>query len=87
MDTYDSKDIVQEIVANDGHYSDAPVPEQIHEYETPEGKKVWSVCYNNVDVANLHSSPYVKQSRLIWSKLHGWQLKESVSDYFDEVNF
>lgn len=68
MATIDDKSIITDIIANNGMYSDDPIPQAIYEYQTLDNRTVFSICYSTSDIVNLFNSLYVKQPTLLWSK-------------------
>lgn len=69
MATISSKEIVNEIIAGDGYYSDDPRVKAIFEIQTPtaEGVTRWVLCYTERDIFNAMSSEWVVNPKLIWS--------------------
>lgn len=67
MGTFDDKAIIDELIANDGHYEDDPRVVKIVEYENFEGRTCWGVVYPGED-PNRYERPtaYVQNPRVIW---------------------
>ena len=71
MATIDSAKIIREMLDNDGVYPGDPQCLAIYEYTNDWKKKCWSVCYEEMDLIALHSSPFVHNLRLLWSQEEG----------------
>lgn len=66
MATVISQKLVEELIKSNGEYPDDPPVFTIVEYQTPEGEKVWSLCYSLQDFWNTLGSPFVLQPCVIF---------------------
>jgi hypothetical protein len=68
MSTISTRRIVDELIANDGHYPDDPRVYLIVEYDTPEGQTVWGITYQfELDPFRyLQETPCVINPRVLW---------------------
>lgn len=72
MATINSKEIIQQMVDNNGIYFGDPQVLAIYEYRSSLGNHTtWSVCYNEHDRRATLSSPYVCDPRPIWTREDG----------------
>lgn len=82
MSTIDSKEIVKEIIENDGHYPGDPQYDSIWQYDNQFGGISYKLIYGpnaNAMLSEFLSSPYCENSRLLWSKKTG---KTTSGEYF-----
>lgn len=77
MPTITSPQLIKELLENNGHYHDDPVPIAIYRYFNPYTEKGWAycACYVVEDIHEMIRSPYVYEFTLLWSKGPGltWQ--------------
>lgn len=67
MPTINSKDIVDEIIKNNGHYEDDPIVLLVSEYTNDWGKQTYHLAYSLSEIQSLLSSPYVHNIKFLWS--------------------
>ena len=68
MATVDNKEIIDELIANNGEYSDDPPVKYIVSYETMEGKTTWGICYSEQDLINYLDSPFCENQKMIFRR-------------------
>lgn len=68
MATFDSKQIIDEIIANDGYYFNDPRVLAIHSYDNSWGGQSYHVAWNEGEIANLYSSPFCSNIKLLWAR-------------------
>ncbi len=66
--TIDSRQIVREIIMNNGFYQGDPQVQRVYSYVNAWGKKTWHVHWHDTP---LLESEYVKQPTLLWERLTG----------------
>lgn len=70
MATITNKDIIDELIKNDGYYMDDPRIFMIVEYTNFTGHKVWGITHVNENpefrLRYLIETPYVKKPKVIW---------------------
>lgn len=70
MATFDSKQIVDDIIASNGYYETDPRVSQIVEYENYEGRTAWGVTWSTEAPAMQRryevATEYVNNPRVIW---------------------
>jgi len=70
MSTINSKEIIDEIIANHGYYSDDPRVYMIVEYTNAYGNKTWGVTWINELPERreryLEETKYVRNPKIIW---------------------
>lgn len=72
MPTIDNKEIIDEIVANNGYFEGDPRVIAIVQYENDFGNKItYGVCYTSQQVSNYFNSPYCHHPKLYWDKVKG----------------
>jgi hypothetical protein len=70
MATVSSKDIVDEIIANNGKYGSDPEVVAIVQYNNQfNGGLAWGLIYEGEDAERYHTSPYCHNPKTIW--IHG----------------
>jgi len=70
MATLTSKEIIDEMIENDGCYQGDPPCCAIYEYQNQFNKTVWFVAYAQADFHSLFNSPYVQRETIkqLWPK-------------------
>ena len=68
MATIESKEIEDELIANDGEYRDDPPVYYIVQYDTIEGKTVYAICYSEVDLLGCLDSPYCTNQKMLFRR-------------------
>jgi hypothetical protein len=70
MPSIDSKDIIDKIIANNGHYSDDPRAFAIHQYTTRWGGQCYHVAYSQRELDRLfdYDSAAINPV-LIWDRM------------------
>jgi len=68
MATIESKEVVDKLIANNGHYSDDPPVKYIVQYDTIEGNIAYALCYSEMDLLGCLDSPYCRNQRMIFRK-------------------
>lgn len=68
MPTFDSKQIVDKIIANDGHYDGDPQALQVSSYINQGGKLAWHVSYTQRELDSFNQSPYVRDIKILWRR-------------------
>ena len=68
MATIDDKNLIDQIIANDGLYADDPTVKYIVQYETLEGKITYGVCYTEQDLLNYLDSPFCNNQQMLRKK-------------------
>lgn len=68
MATIDSKQIIDEIIKNNGYYEDDPQVYMIVEYTNAYGNKTWGVTWSNQQDKEkyLVESQYVRNPKVYW---------------------
>lgn len=70
MATITSKDIIDELIKNDGYCADDPRVYQIVEYTNAYGNKTWGVTWSNEAELSKHRyeipSQFVREPKVIW---------------------
>jgi hypothetical protein len=65
MATFESKEIIDEMIAGDGSYQGDPPPVAIYEYRNPiVDKTLYCVAYVESDIFALYQSPHVIQESI-----------------------
>jgi hypothetical protein len=67
MSTMDSKKIVDQMIANHGHYEDDPQAIEIASFHNDWGKLSYHVSYSVRELEAFHSSPCVHDIVVLWS--------------------
>lgn len=67
MPTFHSKEIIDELIKNNGCYETDPPCYNIFEYIHDTGQTLWAVDYDTHEEERLFSSPYVISYKRIWS--------------------
>jgi hypothetical protein len=73
MSTINSKEIIHEMLRNDGTYPGDPQMEAIYTYTNSFGGKTYKLIYGSPEMAranlmDMYSSPYVFNPILLWQK-------------------
>jgi hypothetical protein len=72
MSTINNKKIIDELIANNGRYSDDPQAVMIVEYTNAWGKMAWGVTWENEPFERqrryLDASEYVINPKIIWQR-------------------
>jgi hypothetical protein len=70
MSTITSKSIIDAIIAGNGKaYEEDPLVVKIVEYENAfDGGVAWGVVWEGMDLDTYHSSPFIRNPRVIWEK-------------------
>lgn len=71
MPTFHSKQIIDELIANDGVYPGDPQCHAIFEYKHDTGQILWEVDYDGRGILRLAESPYVLNFRCLWTAKGG----------------
>lgn len=70
MSTIDSKEIIDDIIKNDGYYYDDPRVYMIVEYMNAWGNITWGVTWSNEHPQNrlryLNESKYIRNPKILW---------------------
>ncbi len=70
MATIDDKNIIDELVKNNGHYEDDPRAHMIVEYTNAYGNTTWGVTWINEHPARrnryLEENQYINNPKVIW---------------------
>ena len=66
MPTIDSKDLIDQIISNEGHYEDDPRVVKIVEYTNMVGRRTWGVIYKGMDLNYYAESHYVRNPKTLW---------------------
>jgi hypothetical protein len=70
MATIDSKEIIDELIRNDGYYDDDPRVYQIVEYTNAYGNITWGVTWDREGDGKRryekHNPPYINNPKVIW---------------------
>jgi hypothetical protein len=70
MATIDNKNIIDELIKNNGYYEDDPQAYQIVEYINAYGNTTWGVTWINEVMQRRHryelETPYVRSPKVIW---------------------
>lgn len=65
MATFESRTIIEEMIASDGSYGGDPPPVAIYEYHTQNtDRTLFCVAYASQDITRLYQSPYVEQGSI-----------------------
>ena len=64
MATFETRDIIDEMIANDGCYRGDPPPLAIYEYKNIFDATLWFVAYVEGDLNSLFTSDHVKQETI-----------------------
>lgn len=83
MSTIDSRDIILEMLRNDGVYMTDPQMDEIWAYHNDWGKQVYKLIYGKIGTAEFLSSPFVHSPMRLWSKEGG--LREYAKTLFPEL--
>lgn len=68
MPSFNSKEIVDKIIAGNGHYDTDPQALEVCQYQTPEGGTAYHVAYTERDRFNLRTSPFVHNINVLWER-------------------
>jgi hypothetical protein len=69
MATVNSRDIVDAIIENDGHYEDDPVVVRIVQYNNMfNGDLAYGLIYEHEDPERYHKSPACHNPTTIWQR-------------------
>lgn len=66
MPSVDSKELVDELIANDGYYSTDPRAHQISQYTNDWGGTTYHLAYSKDDVIGLYTSPFCHDIKVLW---------------------
>lgn len=66
MPTFTSKQVIDELIVNEGYYETDPRAKAIYEYIHDSGQTVWAVDYDGHELERLFESPYVIKFKCIW---------------------
>lgn len=64
MATFETREIIDIMIENDGCYPGDPPPLAIYEYENTFNKTLWFVAYVQSDFTSLFTSDHVKQQTI-----------------------
>ena len=78
MPSIDSKELVDELIENDGYYSDDPRVLAIHQYTNSWGGETYHLAYNESEIASLFLSPFCSNIRLLWT--HDEEMRMVITD-------
>jgi len=69
MATFTNKEIIDEMIENDGYYQGDDPPVAIFEtYNTMSKKTQWVVCYVEADITRMYQSDIVTNIKQLWPK-------------------
>lgn len=72
MATIDDKQIIDNLIANNGFYEDDPQVHMIVEYTNAYGNKTWGVTWSDehpkLRLRYLDETEYVQSPKVIWRK-------------------
>lgn len=68
MPTYDSKQIIDDLVRNSGRYPGDPQAVFICSYINMTGNTAYFVAYNRLEIIRLSSSEYVRDIVPLWTR-------------------
>lgn len=72
MATIDSKEMIKELIANNGHYEDDPQVAVIVEYTNAYGNQTYGVTWvnenKNAQYRYLVETNFVRNPKIIWEK-------------------
>jgi len=74
MSTLDDKQLVAQLIQNEGRYPDDPQVAAIYSYRNPEGYLLGKIIYpgnEGIQVQELITSPFVRNPTLLWSQKTG----------------
>ncbi len=66
MPTVNSKELVDQIITNEGHYEDDPIVLAIHQYTNDWGGVSYHLAYSNNELISLFSSPCCHDIIRLW---------------------
>jgi hypothetical protein len=66
MPSFDSKEIIDQLLANDGCYEDDPQAIQVAKYENASGGTTYHVAYRESEIIDLFVSPFVGNVEVLW---------------------
>lgn len=84
MSTIDSRDIVLEIIQNDGVYPGDPRLFAVYSYINDWQKQTYSILTNKGAVVALLTSPFVHSPKLLWDQEKG--ITPHAFEMFPELN-
>lgn len=69
MATIDNKKMIDEIIANNGHYYDDPQVYAIFEYTNGWGNTTWALIWHKEHMSRYaENPPYVNNPKVLWCK-------------------
>ena len=68
MATINSKEMVDELIANNGEYRGDPPVYYIVQYNTLVGGTAYGICYDGQDLLNYLDSPYCKNQKMLFRR-------------------
>jgi hypothetical protein len=66
-----NREIIVEMMNNEGRYKDHPIPYVIFQYTDLSENKLFDICFSYLEAGNLLSSSKISSVNLLWSKRYG----------------
>ena len=68
MPSVDNKELIDEIIKNDGYYYDDPRVLKIHSYTNEWGGVTYHLAYTPEQIDSLLTSPYCHNIKQLWQR-------------------